>query len=630
MYSHFLKLFFLFSLVSQISYAQKNISDSRNIIHGDIIPDESYCDQPYVVIADDGAWVCVMTTGDGHEGKPGQHIVTQRSLDKGRTWTDYCAVEPSSGPEASYATMVKAPSGRIFVFYNYNTENRRTIIGDNPPYKDSLVTRVDCQGDYVFKFSDDNGKTWSSGRYVIPVREFDIDRRNPYKGKIRYFWNVGKPFVYDNCAYVPLIKVQSVGVGFYMYNEGVLLKSKNLFTVKDPAKAKWETLPDGESGIKAPEGGPIAAEHSFVALSDGSFFCTFRTIDGYPGCSYSRDLGHTWSEPEYMKYADGRRVKHPRAANFVWKCSNGKYLYWYHNHGGRFIAEDPNRRVSAYSDRNPVWILGGVEVDSPEGKVIKWSQPEILLYDEDPLIRISYPDLIECDGEYYITETQKDIARIHKVDKKLLEDLWAQVNPSSSPQGSVKPAMSWIYDGKQTFPVIAPHPGLDQFYAPMPKSLDGKGINYVNGFSLELVFSLDSSEPGQILADTRNSKGQGYIIRTAENNSLELEFGDGQTRAVWRSDDGTVKLDRKNHFVFIVDAGPHVISVVSNGKFNDGGDSRQFGWGRFSPYLKSARGAKELVLGKNFNGVIDSFNFYRQALSTSEAILKYHEISKHF
>ena len=625
MYRHFSTPFILFLLTCQISFAQKNTSDNRNILLGNIIPDESYCDQPYVVIADDGAWVCAMTTGNGNEGNSGQHIVTQRSLDKGKTWTDFCAVEPASGPEASYATMIKAPSGRIFIFYNYNTENRRTVIGDNPPYKDGVVTRVDCQGDYVFKFSDDNGKTWTADRYVIPVREFEIDRKNPYKGQVRYFWNVGKPFAYGHSAYVPLIKVQSVGVGFYMYNEGVLLKSTNLFDVSNPAKAKWETLPDGEHGIKAPHGGPIAAEHSFVTLSDGSFFCTFRTIDGYPGCSYSRDQGHNWSEPDYLSYADGRKVKHPRAANFVWKCSNGNYLYWYHNQGGQSIANDPNRRSTAYSDRNPVWILGGVEVDSPDGKTIKWSQPEILLYDNDPLIRISYPDLVECEGEFYITETQKDVARIHAIDKRLLDGLWAQVGASAGPCTLPAPAMSWKNHGAASFPTTAKHPTLDEFYSSMPKSLDGRGVNHANGFSLECVFSLNSSEPGQVLADARNTKGQGYVLRTSENNSLELELSDGQTRTVWRSDDETVATNGKNHFVFTVDAGPHIISVISNGKFNDGGDSRQFGWGRFSPYLRSARGAKEVVLGKSLNGTIEHFNVYRQPLTTSEAIELYRD-----
>jgi hypothetical protein len=36
--------------------------------------------------------------------------------------------------------------------------------------------------------------------------------------------------------------------------------------------------------------------------------------------------------------------------------------------------------------------------------------------------RMSYPDLIEQDGKYWISETQKTIARIHEVDPSLLRE----------------------------------------------------------------------------------------------------------------------------------------------------------------------------------------------------------------
>ena len=54
---------------------------------------------------------------------------------------------------------------------------------------------MDSQGYFVFKYSDDHGMTWSSKRYNVPVREMAIDRENPYGGAVRYFWNVGKPFI---------------------------------------------------------------------------------------------------------------------------------------------------------------------------------------------------------------------------------------------------------------------------------------------------------------------------------------------------------------------------------------------------------------------------------------------------
>ena len=48
--------------------------DWRNIRTGRVIPTFSYADQPYVVKTDDGAWLCIVTTGAAKEGAPGQTV----------------------------------------------------------------------------------------------------------------------------------------------------------------------------------------------------------------------------------------------------------------------------------------------------------------------------------------------------------------------------------------------------------------------------------------------------------------------------------------------------------------------------------------------------------------------------
>jgi len=147
---------------------------------------------------------------------------------------------------------------------------------------------------------------------------------------------------------------------------------------------------------------------------------TYRTTAGHPCHAYSRDGGKTWTPPAFMTYGPGERserVKHPRAANFVRRLDEGpcagRYIYWFHNHGGR-----------DYNGRNPAYLLGGVEVDTPAGKAIQWGQPVAVLYDKTPKTRISYPDFIWDDG-LYITETQKTTARVHAIPDALLASLWA-------------------------------------------------------------------------------------------------------------------------------------------------------------------------------------------------------------
>lgn len=402
----------LLLLTAVLSAGEPKMIDLRDIANGHQIPSEGYCDQPYVVKTKDGVWLCLMTTGRGKEGEGGQHIVATRSSDRGKTWSPLVDIEPASGPEASWVVPLIVPSGRVYAFYTYNAQNLREVKADKGPIK-----RVDTLGEYTFKFSDDGGLTWSKERYFVPVREMDIDRRNPYGGKVRFFWGVGKPAVVNGAVYLPVAKVGRFGEGFIAESQGVFLRSDNLLTETDPAKFRWETLPNGDLGLRSPEG-PIAEEPTVVGLSDGTLFSTYRTVAGHPCHAYSRDQGKTWTPPAFMAYGPGEPlVNHPRAANFVWKLKDGRFLYWFHNHNGK-----------SYEGRNPAWLLGGAEVDSPEGKVIRWSRPQVVLFAADRNLRMSYPDLIEeDDGKLYLTETQKTVARVHEVDPAVLEALWRDI-----------------------------------------------------------------------------------------------------------------------------------------------------------------------------------------------------------
>ena len=607
--------------------------DTRNITTGLEIPTISYSDQPYILKTADGAWLCGVTTGIAEEGSPGQIVATMRSTDQGLTWSPPVFVEQPGGPEASYAVMLKSSFGRIYIFYNHNTDNVREIPSEASDwFPGGVCRRVDSLGYFVFKYSDDGGCTWSAKRYPIPVREMDIDRKNPFQGKIRYFWNVGKPFVHAGAAFVSLHKVGGIGEGFFLRSEGVLLRSPNLLAERDPEKITWETLPDGDFGLRAPEGGgSIAEEQSYVVLSDGSFYVTYRTIDGYPVEAYSRDGGHTWTSPQYRRFATGRLMKHPRAANFVWKCENGKYLYWFHNHGGRFIAQHPRRRTIGYDDRNPVWLCGGVEADSPAGKVIRWSQPEIALYDDDPFIRMSYPDLVEENGDYFLTETQKDKARIHKLDPEMLRGLWGQLQ---SPAFSKQDVAFSVADKSGNLPSLVQLAPIPEFVARDSSRADYGSRNLNAGFSLDLWVQFDSLAPGQVLLDNRSQEQLGFCLQTTDQAALEIVLNDGRTENRWACDPDMLQAGKQQHVVVIVDGGPKIILFITDGILNDGGDARQFGWGRFNPNLRGlssfshhgavAADAREtLRIAPSLRGKIFAVQVYYRALRVSEAIASF-------
>ena len=599
------------------SFSLSPVPDPRHISNGRNIPSEGYADQPYIVKTDDGAWLCVMTTGKGREGATGQHVVSMRSYDLGHTWAKPVDIEPLNGPEASYAVLLKVPDGRIYAFYNHNTDNVREVKREDQ----GVMQRVDSLGHYVFKFTDDGGRSWSPDRYDVPIREFECDRNNVYAGKLRFFWNVGRPVILGDAAIMVLHKVCAMGVGFFAQSEGAFFKSRNILTERDPAKITFETLPDGDIGLRTPpDGGRVAEEQSIVPLSDGSLYCVYRTVDGWPVSVYSRDGGHTWTPPEYASYTlGGRRIKHPRAANFAWRCANGKFLYWFHNHGGPFIgrmAADPSGTIGTpYDDRNPAWLVAGVECDSPTGKVIHWSQPEILLYDDDPFIRMSYPDLIEQDGRFYVTETQKNVGRVHEIPKPLLDGLFNQFKNNAA----TKAGLALDLPGSKPMPRETQMPALPEFHVRDGKRPDYGGRDMRAGFSFDLWVQLDSLAAGQTLLDSRDDRNQGVFVSTTDASTIHIALNDGRQETGWDCDRSLLETGRLHHVVITVDGGPKIITFVVDGALCDGGDQRQFGWGRFSPTLRAPIGSPTLKVGE----AVRSLRIYNRALRTSEAVANF-------
>ena len=493
------------------------------------MPAIHYADQPYVVKAADGAWVMVVTTGAGLEGAAGQHVLSARSTDGGQTW-QCVPVEDPAGPESSYAVLYRTEYGRIYCFYNHNTDNVRSVTA-----RTGLVfSRVDSLGHFVFRYSDDHGKTWSEKRWDIPIRPFRVDREvNPTGGSIPFFWNVGKPLRTGEGVCVPLYKIGDVDPAWYD-TEGVLLLCRNLETERDPEKLTWETLPEGEDGIRADRAryGHVSEEHSYIRLSDGTVMVVFRTVTGHPFCAYSTDEGHHFTRPEPLCYRDGSRVGNPRAANFLWKCENGRYLYWHHNHAGR-----------DYEARNPAFLSGGVEVDTAQGKRLALGEAEVVLYDPDPFIRISYPDLWEDGGAYYLSETQKEKARFHRLDEGLLRELWADAAGETRSERGEKLG--------DVLPVLPP-------FACHSHSFDAHKEELPTFFALSFVFTQDGT--ARVLADAM-ARGAGLRLYT-DGTRVTFYMSDAFCRFTL----STPPLSSGQHRVAVlVDGGAHIVRFVLDG-----------------------------------------------------------------
>ncbi|MEN8255280.1 MAG: sialidase family protein [Verrucomicrobiota bacterium] len=577
-------LFPLCLLLQVLAVPASGAADWRNITTGLTIPDENYSDMPYIVQSPDGSndWLAVLTTGPGSEGDINQHIIAMASTNQGASWSTPVDIEPSAGVEASWGVPYMSPSGRVYVFYTYN--HLRNLSGGSPV----TASRQDVQGSYVYKYSDDFGQTWST-RYEIPYRQTSVDLNNycpgVASGEVNMFWGCGKVIEQAGNVLVPFAKVGTYLVGD---SEGWLVRSTNLMSETNPAQIHWEMVPAGDAGIKNPALGSISSEQNGVPLANGDLYMVQRTVSGAPSYSTSSNGGDSWTLPKKLTYAEGRAIKHPRANCKVWKASNGKYLLWYHNNS-----------TTSFDNRNPVWLSGGIETNG----IIAWSEPEILLFDPDPNIRISYPDFIEHDGQYWITETQKWDARTHGIPPSLLHGLWGQFTNSAVATHGLQ-----IDLDLQASPVSN---------APMPVlgSLAGE-----SGFALDFWVCFNSLSAGQVLFDTRTVSGEGFVVRTTADNRLEISLDDGARTAAWGTDPGILVAGYWQHVAVIVDGSADTVTFVVDGRLLDGGTARQFGWSRFSTALGDINGEPSLGIGSSLDGELGQFRLYDRYLRTSEAV----------
>ncbi len=572
----------MMALAAQGLLAVAAEADPRDIARGLPIVSEGYCDQPYVVVTRDGNWLCVLTTGKGEEGQRGQHVVSTISKDHGKTWSRPVDIEPADGPEASWVIPLVTPGGRVYAFYDYNGDRVSTLRGK--------PARADMLGWYVYRYSDDHGKSWSRERYRLPMRLTACDRANDWNGEVQIFWGICKPQIINNGMVFSFTKL-----GRYLLEngEGWLYRSDNILTESDPAKLRFDLWPEGDRGIRSPEFGSIQEEHNLVQVAGDRLYCVYRTTRGFPCHTYSDDGGRSWGKPEPMTYTPGGRpIKTPRACPKLWRTSSGKFLFWFHHYAG-----------TSWRPRNPAWIVGGVERDGR----IHWSQPEVLLHGPESKADMSYPDLIEQDGRFWVTETQKTVARVHEVDRTLLEGLWNQGKEKAvSREGLV----------------------LDLSAESLkPGSVDLErrwDLSKSNGLTLDLWVRFDELAQGQTILDNRNEAGKGILLETAPNKTVRVVLNDGATKVSWECDPDLLREKSPHHVAIIADNGPRLLSFVVDGFHCNGGKDRPSGWTRWKETMGDVTGSGKLRVGPSLKGKLERLRVYGRYLRTSEAVASFH------
>eukprot|EP00947_MAST-08B_sp_MAST-8B-sp1_P002132 g2132.t1 len=282
-------------------------------------------DQPYCVTGTLGgrpnSWACLVTATKNTEGGAGEGVFALVSSDGGATWGERpVPLEPeASSANAtralanSYATVVASPGGeRIFAMYTMNVHNVTALPSGAP------LRRSDELGEFVMKWSDDGGRSWSAERVVVPYRETGLDRNNSFAGKVKQMWCVDQTKVVGGTTYVAFTKI-----GSYIQNppeEVFILSSPNLLTdgVANASAATWNLLPDGDVGLLPPGvAGPgdrtqVFEEGHVVPLNGGrGWYAVARTVQGFLAAAQTADPAAAtgWGAPAgapttYAQYFD--------------------------------------------------------------------------------------------------------------------------------------------------------------------------------------------------------------------------------------------------------------------------------------------------------------------------------------
>jgi hypothetical protein len=229
---------------------------------------------------------------------------------------------------------------------------------------------------------------------------------------------------------------------------------------------------------------------------------------------------------------------------------------------------------------------------------------------------MSYPDLIEQDGRYWITETNKLQGLCHEIEPDFFNRLWSQFKLNTlSTKGLV---------------INARGPGLIKREFDLPAIEEpSKG----EGFTLDLVADITKLKVGEVICESRDKDGKGFWLEMGANYSVRFTISDGVKSTSWSSDAGVIKFFGTTEISLIVDYRAKIISYVINGVFNDGGKERIFGWGRLDTDMgpvstrKISIGDISVGGGLRANNVVSAFRYYNRPLTVTECVGNYRSLN---
>lgn len=227
-----------------------------------------------------------------------------------------------------------------------------------------------------------------------------------------------------------------------------------------------------------------------------------------------------------------------------------------------------------------------------------------------------YPDFIQQpDGSVYITETQKTIARVHKVPTDLLQGLWTQYTVATVTTAGLALTVTAKEAGTRVAVPSALFPDWTHY------SRVGYGFTIDMWLDAAPVTSVAAGGAPQRILDFRpagcsggaQSVCPGVVVTStpppaadaAGAPSVTMTMTDAAGASFAFTLDATcasrlssapVHASGKHYVAIIADGGPLIVSAMVDGVLCDGGTTQQRGWSWFPDTLGDVNGGSQVLV----------------------------------
>jgi hypothetical protein len=532
-------------------------------------------------------WVKTLTVARGGEGHASQHIIAQRSLDGGVSWSPWFDVEPEGPPPSSYGSFFRHPlTGQVYYMYTLGPESD-PVRADGSPFRGHRhhVGRI------AYRYVSPRGDF--SERYFLNLPQAAIDRTNVFLGK--HTLHYGHP--------LPEVVIGEDGYGWYSkIGPEPLVSNTQAFVVKFCGFARndrleqlsLELLPSPERGLQGAESVCIC-EFQPILMDAGGWYFKYRSTSGYAGLAVSHDLGKTWQVGNMLYNPGGLPVKNSESPLAITRDGQGRIFLVYYN-DSYTVGE------GSYAARDRLFI-SHVKIENQQVYV---SQPELIYYHTDQsgyerhsTRRLNPPIFnLELDGSLSGQGSDKLQILRFTIPDAFLDALAGQW------QARGIPAEGLVLD------LVRPAGQIPAPVLPAP--------NTGGGFAISLALQLDESGPGQIVLNGMWDRG--VRLLTGRKDNLLFVMSDGQRTVRVHSDVGSLVPGTPHQVTVIVDGHPAMVSLVIDGRLQDGGLEYERGTVWFSHEFEGLDRVETWKVAPDLKGRLERLVVHERCLLTSEAI----------